>query len=66
MAKLALLFQDTYRCQGLENPLSPLRLIFPSVELEKDVSLYGYEMLRIIYTWQRQTPLKNHILPYLE
>jgi hypothetical protein len=23
------------------------------VKLEKDVSLYGYEMLRIIYTWQR-------------
>jgi hypothetical protein len=36
------------------------------VKLEKDVSLYGYEMLRIIYTWQRQAPLRNHILPYLE
>jgi len=28
--------------------------------------LYGYEMLRNIYTWQRQAPLGNHILPYLE
>jgi hypothetical protein len=34
------------------------------MKLEKDVSLYGYEMLRIIYTWQRQAPLGNHTLNF--
>jgi hypothetical protein len=46
-----------YNDAGSGSPCS-----LPIVKLEKDVSLYGYEMLRIIYTWQRQAPLGNHTM----